>query len=272
VINTYFTDEKFIETLNIELAQGRYFSKELSTDPQQAFVINEAAAKFLGWDQPLDKKVVSPLGQEGKVVGVIKDFNYKSLHSSIEPLIIMNTPQSQGFLLIRLSTGDIHQTVEQIGNAWGKFDGDHPYEYFFLDEKFQSQYIKEERLVKIFTYFSTIAILISCLGLIGLAIFTNELKTKEIAIRKTLGATRLHVLKLLSKDFLGLILLASVIAWPASYYLVSSWLSEFAYQAAINIYPFVQGLMIAFTIGLLTISYFANKAARQDIISALKHD
>ena len=184
----------------------------------------------------------------------------------------MNTPESQGFLLIRLSTANLHQTVEQISDEWMKFDNDHPYEYFFLDEKFQSQYIKEERLVKIFTYFSTIAIVISCLGLVRLAIFTNELKTKEIAIRKTLGATRLHVLKLLSKDFLSLILLASFIAWPASYFLVSNWLSEFAYQAAINIYPFIQGMTIAFTIGLLTISYFANKAARQDIISALKHD
>jgi putative ABC transport system permease protein len=272
VINTYFTDEKFLETLNISLAEGRYFSKEASTDPDRAFVINEAAAKFLGWDHPLDKKVVSPLGQDGVVVGVVKDFNYKSLHSSIEPLIIMNTPQSQGYLLIRLDTKNIHQTVEQISEGWKKFDPDHPYEYFFLDEKFQTQYVKEERLVKIFTYFSTLAILISCLGLIGLAIFTNELKTKEIAIRKTLGASRIQVLKLLSKDFLALILLASFIAWPVSYFLLSNWISEFAYQAAINVYPFILGLVIAFTIGLLTISYFANKAARQDIVSALKND
>jgi len=272
VINTFFTDEKYLETLNIELAQGRYFSKEASTDPQQAFVINEAAAKFLGWDQPLDKKIISPLGQDGKVVGVVKDFNYKSLHAAIDPLIIMNTPQSQGYLMIRINTTNIHQTVEQISNAWLKFDSGHPYEYFFLDEKFQSQYIKEERLVKIFTYFSAIAILISCLGLIGLAIFTNELKTKEIAIRKTLGATRLHILNILSRDFLMLIVLASFIAWPASYFLVSDWLSEFAYRASLGIYPFVLGLIIAFAIGLLTISYFANKAARQDIVKALKNE
>jgi len=272
VINTFFTDEKYLETLNIQLAEGRYFYRELATDPKEAFVINEAAAKFLGWNEALDKKIVSPLGQEGKVVGVIKDFNYKSLHSAIEPLIIMNARQSQGYLLIRISTNNIHQTVEQISSAWKKFDNAHPYEYFFLDEKFQLQYIKEERLVKIFTYFSTIAILISCLGLIGLAIFTNELKTKEIAIRKTLGASRLHVLKILSRDFLALILLASLIAWPASYFLVSDWLSEFAYQVSLNIYPFVLGLVIAFAIGLLTISYFANKAARQDIVSALKND
>jgi len=272
VINTYFTDEKFIETLDIELVDGRFFSKEFSTDPQQAFVINQAAAKFLGWDNPIDKKIISPLGQDGKVIGVIKDFNYKSLHSSIEPLILMNNRVSQGFLLIRIAAPNIPETVNKVSKYWKEFDNAHPYEYFFLDEKFQAQYVKEERLVKIFLYFSTLAILISCLGLIGLAIFTNELKTKEISIRKTLGATRLQVLELLSKDFLALILLANVIAWPVSYFLISNWLSQFAYQAPINVYPFLLGMLIAFTIALLTISYFANKAAKQDIIGALKHD
>lgn len=272
VINTYFTDEKFIETLNIELVNGRFFSKEFSTDPQQAFVINEAAAKFLGWDNPIDKKIVSPLGQDGKVVGVVKDFNYKSLHSSIEPLVLMNTPQSQGFLLIRIAGPAILESVKQVSEFWKEFDNAHPYEYFFLDEKFQDQYVKEQRLVKIFIYFSTLAILISCLGLIGLAIFTNELKTKEIAIRKTLGASRLQVLRLLSIDFLILILLANVISWPVSYYLISNWLSQFAYQAPLNALPFLLGMIIAFAISLLTISYFANKAAKGDIISALKHD
>ena len=272
VINTYFTDEKFIETLDIELVNGRFFSKEFSTDPQQAFVINEAAAKFLGWDDPINKKIISPLGQDGKVVGIVKDFNYKSLHSSIEPLILMNTPQSQGFLLIRVSSSNIPEAVKKVSDLWKEFDSAHPYEYFFLDEKFQDQYVKEARLVKIFIYFSTLAILISCLGLIGLAIFTNELKTKEIAIRKTLGASRLQVLKLLSKDFLILILLANVIAWPVSYFLISNWLSQFAYQASLTVLPFLLGMFIAFAISLLTISYFANRAARQDIIGALKHD
>ncbi len=272
VINTFFTDEKFIETLDIKLLDGRFFSKEFSTDPKQAFVINEAAAKFLGWENPIDKKIVSPLGQDGKVVGLIKDFNYKSLHSSIEPLIIMNTLQSQGFLLIRISSNDVHRTVDQITEAWKAFDRDHPYEYFFLDEKFQTQYSKEERLVKIFTYFSTLAILISCLGLIGLAIFTNELKTKEIAIRKTLGATHVQILQLLSRDFLVLILVANVISWPLSYLLISDWLKDFAYQTPITIIPFLLGMIIAFAIAFLTITYFSNKAAKQNIINALKHD
>jgi putative ABC transport system permease protein len=184
----------------------------------------------------------------------------------------MNTPQSQGFLLVRISSPNIHETVKKVSDLWKQFDSAHPYEYFFLDEKFQAQYVKEERLAKIFVYFSTLAIFISCLGLIGLAIFTNELKTKEIAIRKTLGATRLQVLKLLSKDFLALILLANVIAWPISWFLISNWLSQFAYQAPLTVFPFLLGMAIAFAIALLTISYFSNKAAKQDIIAALKHD
>jgi putative ABC transport system permease protein len=276
VLNTYFTDEKFLETLDLELSQGRFFSKEFSTDPQNAFVINEAAAKFLGWDKDaIDKKIVSPLGQDGRVVGVIKDFNYKSLHAAVEPMVIMNLPNSQGYLLIKLNGEgkiDLRKMISQVAEVWQKFDSSHPYEYFFLDEKFQTQYIKEERLTKIFTYFSVLAIVISCLGLIGLAIFTNELKTKEVAVRKTLGATQLQILKLLSKDFLLLILVANIVAWPLTYSLISDWLKDFAYKVPFTILPFVYGMFIAFFIALLTIGYFAMRAAKKDIVSALKYD
>lgn len=275
VLNTYFTDAEFLETLDLKLVKGRFFSKEFSTDPQQAFVINEAAAKFLGWDEPLEKKVVSPLGQEGTVVGVIKDFNYKSLHSAVEPLILMNNPTSQGFLLVKISArkvSNLSDVITLVGKVWQDFDDSHPYEYFFLDEKFQTQYVKEERLTKIFTYFSVLAILISCLGLIGLAMFTNELKTKEIAVRKTLGASQLQILKLLSKDFLVLILIANFIAWPVTYKMISNWLGDFAYKVPLNPLPFVYGMMIALLIALLTIGYFARRAAKKDIVSALKYD
>jgi putative ABC transport system permease protein len=275
VINTYYTDEKFLETLDLELVAGRFFSKEFSTDPQKAFVINEAAAKFLGWEKPLDKKIISPLGQDGTVVGVIKDFNYKSLHSAVEPLILMNNPTSQGFLLVKINARDTENlggVISQVGEVWQNFDDSHPYEYFFLDEKFQTQYLKEERLTKIFTYFSVLAIFISCLGLIGLAIFTNEMKTKEIAVRKTLGANQIQILTLLSKEFLILILIANFIAWPVTYKIVTDWLREFAYQVPVNAFPFVYGMIIAFVIALVTVGYFARRAAKRDIVSALKCD
>jgi putative ABC transport system permease protein len=272
VMNTFFTDERFIETLDIELSQGRFFSRQFSTDPQQAFVINEAAVEFLGWDDPLNKKVVSPLGQDGTVVGVVKNFNYKSLHSSIEPLIIMNNPTSQGYLLVKLGTDQLGGTIEQISSLWKDFDNAHPYEYFFLDEKFQAQYVREERLTKIFTYFSVIAIMISCVGLIGLAMFTNELKTKEIAIRKTLGANRMQILVLLSKEFLLLILLANILAWPLSYMGITDWLSDFAYRLPVDVSPFILAMVITLAIAIGTISYFAYRAARQEIVRALKYN
>jgi putative ABC transport system permease protein len=275
VINTYFTDEKFLETLNLQLVNGRFFSKEFPSDPQKAFVINEAAADFLGWKEPLEKKLVSPLGQDGTVIGVIKNFNYKSLHSAVEPLILMNNPTSQGFLLIKITSNNsdnLVSVISQIGEVWQKFDDEHPYEYFFLDEKFQTQYVKEERLSKIFTYFSVLAILISCLGLIGLAIFTNELKTKEIAVRKTLGASQIQILSLLSREFLILILIANFIAWPVTFKMITDWLKDFAYKVPVNLLPFILGMVIAFLIALVTIGYFARRAAKRDIVSALKYD
>lgn len=272
VINTYTVDEQFQETLGIELAEGRFFSSEFSTDPQEAFVINETAAKFLGWDEPLNKKVESPLGQKGVVVGVLKDFNYKSLHSPIEPLILMCTRSSQGYLLVKIHTAELQTTIDQISGIWRGFDPGHPYEYFFLDSQFQKQYIKEQRLISTFVYFSAFAIFISCIGLIGLAIFTNETRTKEIGIRKTLGASKSDIMALLSLGFLIPVLISTLIAWGISYYMVREWLSQFAYRVDVTVLPFVGGAMIAFAIAALTVGYFARIAARQDIVKSLRHE
>lgn len=273
VLNTFFTDDRFLDALDIEVVKGRFFSKEFSTDVKEAFVINQAAVKFLGWeDEPLGKRIISPYGQDGRVVGVIRDFNYKSLHSPIEPLLMLYTPNSQGYLLVKMSTQDLQETMRQVTAAWTKFDSAHPYDYFFLDEQFQAQYIKEVRLSRIFTYFSVLGVLISCLGLIGLATFTNELKTKEIAVRKALGASRVQILQLLSRDFMWLIMLANLIAWPASFMVVSNWLSTFAYRLDLTLLPFIYGSLIAFVIAMMTILYFSNKASRTSIVTALKYN
>jgi putative ABC transport system permease protein len=272
VLNTYTVDDKFKDALGIELAEGRFFSREYSTDPQEAFVINEAAAKFLGWDDPLGKKVESPLGQKGVVVGVLKDFNYKSLHSTIEPLILMNTLTSQGYLLVKMNTKDLQQTVSGISHAWTSFDPNHPYEYFFLDNQFQKQYVKEQRLISIFAYFSAFAIFISCLGLIGLAVFTNETRVKEIGIRKTLGASKTDIVTLLSKGFMIPVLAATVIAWCVTFYMVNQWLTQFAYRVDLTALPFILGAFIAFAIAALTVGYFARAAARQDIVTSLRYE
>ncbi len=272
VINIYIVDEKFLEALDIGLVDGRFFSREFATDPQQAFVVNEAAVKFLGWDAAIGKDLVSPLGQEGNVVGVVKDFNYKSLHSSIEPLILMNSKNSNGYLMVKVSSGNISNTVKSVSDVWTAFDNSHPYEYFFLDEKFQKQYETEQKLVMIFTYFASLAIFISCLGLIGLAIYTNEQRVKEIGIRKALGATSREIVWLLSSGFMTLIVIANVFAWPLSYFLIQNWLNDFAYRITIGPGPFLFGGLIAFCIGLATIGYFAFRASREAVVKALKYD
>lgn len=273
VINTYMVDDKFANVLGLELSAGRFFSREYSTDPAQAFIINEAAARFLGWeDDPIGKLVESPLGQKGGVVGVVRDFNYKSLHSVIEPIILMNTVNSQGYLMVKLSSANLSAAVDQLGDVWRSLHTGHPYEYFFLDDKFQSQYQKEERLLKMFTYLAILAIFISCLGLIGLAIFTNELRVKEIGIRKTLGASTNQIVVLLSANFLLLILFANMIAWPVSYFVVQSWLNEFAYRVDFGGLPFIAGALIAFAIAAATVGYFAIQASRRSIVKALKQD
>jgi putative ABC transport system permease protein len=273
VINTYMVDDRFSALLDLKLAEGRFFSREFSTDPNEAFVINEAAARFLGWgDQAIGKHIESPLGQKGTVVGVVRDFNYKSLHNAIEPIVLMNTINSQGYLMVRLATADYPAVIEEIRTAWALLDTGHPYEYFFLDDKFQSQYEKEERLLTTFTYLAFVAIFISCLGLMGLAMFTNELRVKEVGIRKTLGASIVEIMALLSGGFLRLILLANIIAWPVSYFIIRSWLDEFAYRVDPGALPFVSGALIAFSIAGATVGYFAFQAYRGKIVDALKQE
>ena len=273
VINTYMVDDRFSALLDLKLSDGRFFSREYSTDPDEAFVINEAAARFLGWeDKAIGKHIESPLGQKGTVVGVIRDFNYKSLHNAIEPIVLMNTINSQGYLMVRLATADYAAVIEEVRTVWNALDTGHPYEYFFLDDKFQSQYEKEERLLTTFTYLACLAIFISCLGLMGLAVFTNELRVKEVGIRKTLGASIVEIVTLLSGGFLRLILLANIIAWPVSYFLIRSWLDEFAYRVNPGALPFVSGALIAFGIAGATVGYFALQAYRGKIVDALKQE
>lgn len=272
VVNAYFVDEDFRQALGLELKAGRFFSKDYPADPQQSFVINEAAARLLGWDEPLEKKIESPFGQKGQVIGVVKDFNYKSLHTSIEPLILMNTPTSQGYLMVKLATDELENTLTVIGSTWKAFDGAHPYEYFFLDDQFQAQYLKEQRLTRIFTWFSTVTILISCLGLVGLAVFVTEVKIKEIGIRKTFGASRLEIFRLLSFNFVWQIVLANALAWPLAYVILQNWLDGFAYRAGIGLMPFAAGMLLSFLVSFATVAYFATKAARLNVVQALKYE
>jgi len=269
-------DADFFPTLGIEMAAGRNFSPELETDIGQSIIINETAAKKFGWENPLGKSI-KEFTASGKlikktVIGVVKDFHIESLHKQIAPLHISCTNNFLNSISIRISPGNIPETMARIQEKMKQFAPHQPFAYTFLDDSFDSQYRAEERLSRIFTYFSMLAVFIACLGLFGLASFTAEQRTKEIGIRKVLGASVSGILVLLSKEFTKWVLIANVIAWPLSYYFLNKWLQGFAYRTNITVSIFVLSLVISLLIALLTVSFQALRAATADPIRSLRYE
>lgn len=269
-INTIFVDYDFLNLMQIKLLDGRNFSRNISTDDSLAYIINETAAKWLGWENPLGKRMESGLGGKGKVIGVVKDFHVTSLHNKIEPLAIMLTRKSQGYLMARVNAENLPATISFIEQKWKAFDPKHPMEYFFLDENFNKQYRAEEKMLTAFGYFAALTILIACLGLYGLASFTAEQRTKEIGIRKVLGSSVSEIMLLLSKDFAWLVLISIILATPLAWYGMHHWLQNFAYRTEIHWWIFALAGFAALVIAMLTVSFQAGKAARLNPIKALR--
>jgi putative ABC transport system permease protein len=277
---TYFVDYDFLETLGIELAAGRNFSKEFSTDETSAFILNETAVKKLGWDSPLNKQIIWPsdlrrrdaIVKEGRVIGVVKDFNVTSLHQLIEPVILQIRPKNFRGISARIKAEDIPETLAFLRDKWMKFFPAFPFEYSFLDDDFEKLYRADEKVGQIVGIFSSIAIFVACLGLFGLASFTAEQRTKEIGIRKVLGASVSGMVILLSKEFAKWVLLANIFAWPIAYYAATRWLQNFAYRTSIGVAVFVLAAVLALVIALATISYQAIKAALANPVEALRYE
>jgi putative ABC transport system permease protein len=265
-------DEDYLETLDIRLLEGRNFSHEIQSDIKEAFIINEAALKFLGVKKPLDAILENGFGNKGKVIGLINDHNFQSLHNPIEPLVLSLNPKTQGYLMIRVGAEDIPNTVEYIHKTWKTFDPDHPYESFFLDDNFEKNYQKESRMVMIFTFFSVLTILVSCLGLYGLTAFATEIRMKEIGIRKVLGANVASITGLLVRDFLLLVLVANIIAYPFAYYYMNEWLFSFHYRIALGAAPFLIASVLGLVIALITVSTIVIKIAGNNMVMALKNE
>ncbi len=269
-------DYGFIKTYNIEMEKGRFFSIEHPSDTS-AVVINEAAVKLFGLKDPIGKILIEP-GPHGddkyKIIGVTKDFNYESLHQSVRPLtfhLLANKNFAQ-FLSVRIKPGNYQETINYLENRWKKFAGNEAFDYNFLDENLTHLYIAEQRTSKIAITFSILAILIACLGLLGLAAFITEQRTKEIGIRKVLGASIPSLLFMLSKEFLKWVLIANIISWPVAYYVMNNWLKDFAYRININFSVFLLSGIIALIIALLTVSSHAIKAATSDPIKSLRYE
>ena len=269
------TDYDFAKTLGLKLLEGRYFSRESTTDTT-AIILNEEAVKFMELKNPLGKRLMMPtpnsMGRAFTIIGVLKDFNYESLHQRIRPLAIVLNAGQTTYLPIRLRPADISGTISFIKDEWEKFVPGKPFEYFFLDEDFNKLYQSEMKTGQIFTSFSVLAILIACLGLLGLTIFTVERRIKEIGIRKVLGASISTIVFLISKEFLKWVLIANLIAWPIAYYFMNKWLENFAYRTEMTVWVFILSAFIALLIALLTVSSQTIKAATANPVKSLRYE
>ncbi len=269
-------NDNYISTLGYKILIGRPLSSNLQAD-SNAIVLNETAIKQLGFSSKnaIGKKIYSQLNNQlfaREIVGVVKDFNYKSLHETISPfgLIKLLGNDQIHYLIANVQKGDYKDVIADIEKVWKKINPDTPFEYSFLDQDFQRNYEKEERSAGIIIYFTLIAIVIACLGLFGLATFTAEQRTKEIGIRKVLGASVISITSLLSIDFLKLVLMACLIAFPLGYWAMTKWLQDFAYKIEISWWIFALSGIAAIIISLLTVSFQAVKAALANPVKSLR--
>jgi putative ABC transport system permease protein len=270
-MNFACVDYDYFETFDMEMSLGRSFSKEFPTDMSN-YIINEAALKLTGFENPIGK-MFSMWRYKGELIGVVKDFHGTSLHNDIRPIVFClykNMPYNN--LFIKVKSTNIPETIESIKNTVTKFAPNFIFTYSFLDEEFNRQYQNEARLGNIFNYFTFLAIFVSCLGLFGLASFVAEQKTKEIAVRKVLGASISTIVGKLSKEFLILVGIANLIAWPFAYLLMDNWLQSYSYHTNMEIWLFVGAGLIALIITLITVSYQAIKAAIKNPVDSLKYE
>lgn len=272
-------DAHYIPTMGMEIIAGRNFSEDFATDPDESVLINETAAKKIGWENPLGKRFVfRPPPDSGRetfylsVIGVVKDFHLQSLRERIEPLIIFYDHNSLRNLSVRISGENIPNTLGLLEKKWKELDPNRPFNFLFLDDSFDSLYRQEDRLKTITFYFSFLAVLIGCLGLFGMASFTAEQRTKEIGIRKVLGASVPGIVRLLAREFVLLVILANLIALPVSYFAMNRWLQSFAYRMEIHPLVFVLAALISLCIALLTVSYQAIRAALANPIDSLRYE
>jgi len=263
-------DYDFIKALRIKIAEGRDFSKEIAGDKGEAYIINETAAREIGWDSPLGKQL--NIIKTGTIIGVIKDFHFRSLHNKIEPVALYIFPEEYKYLYIKMSSKNIPATINFIKNKWEELAPGIPFDYSFFDEDFDKLYRSETRLGKIFRNLAGLAIFIACLGLFGLISFIARQRTKEIGIRKVLGASVSNIVFLLSREFLILIGIATIIAWPVVFYSMNKWLQNFAYRITIGASILILAVIVTIILALITVSFKAIKAATANPIKSLRYE
>jgi putative ABC transport system permease protein len=271
-------DHDYIKTLGLHLVAGRDFSKNRADD-NTAYIINETAVKALGLGTP-QQAVGMTLSwptwrkpdslKTGSIIGVVKDFHYKSLHERVEPAVLHIYPDAYSRIAVKLKGGSIGKAIVKIKTLWNEFSPDYPIEYTFLDDSFQKMYAAEQKLKSLLSLFTAVTIFVACLGLFGLAAFAAERRRKEIGIRKVLGATVKGVVVLLSKDFIKLVLVSLVLASPAAWYLMSEWLESFSYRIDIQWWMFALAGVLTVLLAVFTVSLQAVKAALANPVKNLR--
>lgn len=266
----------FVPTMGMTITEGRNFSRDIASDTTYAVLVNEAMVKRMGWENPLGKKFVvtgDNNQNEKRVIGVVKDYHQNSLYDAIEPLMIVLGSEMR-FVFVRTREGDIRESLALIEKAWREINPENPFEYEFLDQDFNSQYQADEKRSQIFTAFSVLTIIIACLGLLGLAAFTTAQRTKEIGVRKVIGASINSLVVLVSKEFFLLVGIGMLLSFPAAWYFTDTWLQNFAYRIELKHEwtTFFSSATLAFVITLITVGYHVIRAAMTNPVNSLRDE
>jgi putative ABC transport system permease protein len=278
VLTNFFVDEQYIPTLGMEMKEGRNFSKDFPTD-STAVILNEAAVKVLGLKNPFEETLYRPRFENGNivgpqpfhVVGIVRDFNFSSLHQAVGPVIIQ-LGENWGSISVRLNTGDPSSVISQVEAKWKTMVPGQPFSYSFMDADFNNIYTAEQRTGRLFIAFAVFAIFIACLGLFGLVTYAAEQRTKEIGVRKVLGASVRGIVTMLSRDFARLVLIAALIAFPLAWWAMHRWLETFAYRANIAWWVFPMAGILAIVIALVTVSFQATRAALANPVRSIRSE
>ncbi|MFC2083607.1 ABC transporter permease [Bacteroidota bacterium] len=273
VINVFQVDFDFFDLYNIEIAEGRKFDQTKGIDQNRdAWILNEAAVKAFEWKSNAEALEHQINRESNQIVGVMKDFHFRGLQNTIDPLMLYIMADDFRYLTLEVSIDNLSETMDFVENKYKALFPEDLYQFFFLNEDFNKQYISDERIIKVFGIFTFWGIFIACLGLFGLAAFTAEKRTKEIGIRKTMGASLRHILIMLTGEFIKYVLIANFIAWPIAYFGMNFWLDDFAYRINISLYVFIIGGLIALLVTLLTVIYQTLKAALANPVDSLKYE
>ncbi|MCD4818042.1 MAG: ABC transporter permease [Candidatus Cloacimonetes bacterium] len=264
-------DYEYFKTCKMELVAGRGYSREFTND-EANYILNETAIERIGYKNDPIGKPFDMWGRKGKIIGVVKDFNFQSLSQPVDPLILTNFPNYFSYILIRIDTENIPQLIDEVENTWNRFVTQFPFDYKFMDQDFDKLYEFETNIGSLFKIFTILAVFISGLGLFGLSMFVVDRRTKEIGVRKVMGASASGIVILLIRDFTKWVLFANIIAWPLAWFAMDKWLQNYAFRTQLSAIPFIYAGLSALLISIITVFFHTYKAANSNPVKALKYE